>query len=175
MGIDYISEDDKLDPPYDVKVLYCSSDLDINIEFQDNITAGISAIIDNALASLMDGTIEEELGYVVCDAMTKLFENSEDDEGFASGIQSFLVMATPAKPTSSPITREPTIFPSKSLVTLNPTVLLSKSPGEVENCYVLSVNEQDCKATSNCEWTIDNAGETLCQGNRSLPRTAMCF
>jgi len=176
MGIDYISEDDKLDPPYDVKVSHCSSDLDINIELQDDISAGVSAVIANALASLMDEAIEEELGYAACDEMTKLFENSED-EGFASGIQLFLMMTTPAKPTSSPITREPTLSPSKSPFTLKPTAFPSKSPGvmlatatptKVENCYVLSMNERDCKATFNCEWTIDNAGNTLCQGRPIL-------
>jgi len=171
MDIDYTSEDDKLDPPYDVKVSSCNSDLDINIEFEDDSSDGVGAAIANALATLMDDYIEEEMGYVVCDGMPKLLENSED-EGLASGVQLFLIMATPAKPTSSPTTGEPTLLPSKPPVTLKPTafpftspdVMLDvASPTNVKNCYVLSMNEQDCKATSNCEWTIDNAGITLCQ------------
>jgi len=210
MDIDYTSEDDKLDPPYDVKVSSCNSDLDINIEFEDDSSDGVGAAIANALATLMDDYIEEEMGYVVCDGMPKLLENSED-EGLASGVQLFLIMATPAKPTSSPTTGEPTLLPSKPPVTLKPTAFPSKSPvtlkptafpsespvtrkqtaspsksqvtlkptafpfkspevmldvatpTQFENCYVLSMNEQDCKAMSNCEWTIDNAGITLCQ------------
>eukprot|EP00571_Detonula_confervacea_P011923 CAMPEP_0172304960 /NCGR_PEP_ID=MMETSP1058-20130122/6291_1 /TAXON_ID=83371 /ORGANISM="Detonula confervacea, Strain CCMP 353" /LENGTH=1111 /DNA_ID=CAMNT_0013016367 /DNA_START=17 /DNA_END=3355 /DNA_ORIENTATION=+ len=32
-----------------------------------------------------------------------------------------------------------------------------------ENCYVLSLSEQECLAATNCEWILDNVGKTLCQ------------
>lgn len=32
----------------------------------------------------------------------------------------------------------------------------------VENCYTLSMNQQQCTSASNCEWTIDQVGTTLC-------------
>ena len=33
----------------------------------------------------------------------------------------------------------------------------------MENCYVLSTNENECKLAINCEWTKDSLGNTLCR------------
>ena len=42
----------------------------------------------------------------------------------------------------------------------------SSSPSSsavAENCYVLSLSEEQCLAASNCEWVYDDVGKTLCQ------------